>query len=116
MLHRSSVKRKLIFRTNMLWKSISICFEHVSQRFDKTINNKFEMQFKRSGISSRWHGEVIVLNNINIKIFMQDKYTGPHFLAANFYQTRCFNLLKLVTREFKDDSGSYGILLIRCIN
>ena len=33
----------------MLWKSISICFEHVSQRFDKTINNKFEMQFKIKG-------------------------------------------------------------------
>lgn len=44
---------------------------------------------------------------------MQEKYTGPHFLAANFYQTRCFKLLKLVTREFKDDSGNYGILLIK---
>ena len=57
MLHRSSVKRKLIFRTKMLWKSISICFEHVSQRFDKTFNNKFEMQFKRSGISSGGTGK-----------------------------------------------------------
>ena len=44
---------------------------------------------------------------------MQDKYTGPHFLAANFYQKRCFKLLKLVTREFKDDSGNYGILLVK---
>ena len=44
---------------------------------------------------------------------MQDKYTGLHFLAANFYQTRCFKLLKLVTREFKNDSGNYGILLIK---
>jgi len=66
----------------MLWKSISVCSEHVSQRFDKTINNKFEIQFKKGQHFFWWHVEVIVLNNINIKLFMQDKYTGLHFFGS----------------------------------